>query len=229
MNTVLIIDDDQEIRESLGLLLEQNNIKTITAESSFEAEKIIKKNKIDLILLDIMMPKESGLDFCKRIAPEIEIPIIMLTALDNDFDRIISFEIGAFDYINKPFEPRLLIAKIKSILNTLTKKKHEYQKIHFDNWTLDLISYALINSHANIEHRLSYVETLTLKLLLDENHQLLSRDYIIQKIYSRGYNPEDRTVDLIISRLRKKLEPENVIQTIYGRGYICQAKQVEYI
>lgn len=226
---ILIVDDDHEIRETLCALLTHNGIETITAASTIEAEKLIEKNAISLILLDIMMPNESGLDFCKRIAHKIDIPIIMLTALDNDFDRIISFEIGAFDYINKPFEPRLLIAKIKSILNTLTKKKHEYQKIHFDNWTLDLISYALINSHANIEHRLSYVETLTLKLLLDENHQLLSRDYIIQKIYSRGYNPEDRTVDLIISRLRKKLEPENVIQTIYGRGYICQAKQVEHL
>ncbi|WP_116963329.1 response regulator transcription factor [Fastidiosibacter lacustris] len=232
--TILIVDDDNDVRKLLSDTLTKNNYKAITVGSVNEAQEQINLQKPNLMLLDINLPIENGIDFCRRIHSQHPIPTIMLTASDDDIDRVLAYEVGADHYITKPFNPKVLLATIKAVLRRTTKNSNsmEHQEFHnanyiyFNNWCFDLRERTLINDHG-VSVELTTKEFELLHLLVENDGQTLSRNDLIQSLYGREYNGYDRNIDIMIMRIRKKLEtdPQNpkIIKTIHGKGYLFNA------
>jgi two-component system OmpR family response regulator len=188
----------------------------------------------DLLVLDVMMPGEDGLSVCRRLAPEGDLPIIMLTALGEETDRIVGLEIGADDYLAKPFNPRELLARIKSVLRRSNRDEPVAgtlagRKICFAHWILDTDRQVLIDEAAT-ETPLTTSEFKLLAVLLERARMVLSRDQLLDLTAGRTAGPMDRTIDNQISRLRRKIEPDvlrpSVIKTVRNGGY-CLAADVE--
>jgi two-component system phosphate regulon response regulator OmpR len=214
---ILVIDDDDGIRSLVKQYLNENNFLVTTsnsAENAFEKVLIIK---FDLIVLDVMMPGKSGLDFIKEKKKIIDTPIILLTAKGETVDRVEGLEIGADDYLSKPFEPKELILRIKNILNK-TKKNNQKRIINFDNIKIDL-NKLLIFKNGN-EYKINNTEKIILDKMINDPGKTFSREDIGKLIDS----DKERSIDVIITRLRKKIEvdPKNpkYLQTLRGAGYV---------
>tara|TARA_Y100001970_G_C14140135_1_gene806605 strand:- start:345 stop:1022 length:678 start_codon:yes stop_codon:yes gene_type:complete len=214
---ILVVDDDQTIRELVKEYLDQNNFITSTANSAEDANDKIKTIKFDLIILDIMMPGKSGLDFLKENKSSLDTPIILLTAKGEATDRIEGLEIGADDYLAKPFEPKELILRIKNILNktNIVKDKKE---IEFGNIKINL-NKMIILKH-NKEIKINNTEKKIFEKMLNSPGKVFSRESIGKLIKI----DKERSIDVVITRLRKKIEetPKNpkYLQTIRGEGYV---------
>ena len=229
MIQVLIVDDDKEIRDLLADFLGQYNYRISLARDGNEMRKKIAKDDIDLIILDVMMPGDDGLTLCREIRARSTVPIIMLTAAGEETDRIIGLEMGADDYIAKPFNPRELLARIKAILRRSNENGHQIQqeqrisKRSFEGWRLDLATRALI-SPDGMEVSLSAGEYDLLVAFLENPQRVLSRDQLLDITKNRTAGPFDRSIDVQISRLRHKIEPEpknpTLIKTVRGGGYL---------
>ena len=214
---ILVVDDDDGIRSLIKQYLNENNFLVTTSDSAENAQEKISIIKFDLVVLDIMMPGKSGLDFIKENKFEIDTPIILLTAKGEAEDRVGGLEIGADDYLPKPFEPKELTLRIKNILNK-TKKNNQKRIIKFDNVKIDL-NKLLIFKNQN-EFKINNTEKIILEKMINEPGKTFSREYIGKLIDL----DKERSIDVIITRLRKKIEtdPKNpkYLQTLRGAGYV---------
>ncbi len=214
---ILVVDDDDRIRELVKQYLEENNFLITTAADAFEAKKKIDIIKFDILILDIMMPGKSGLSLTKEIKKTNQTPVILLTAKGESADRIQGLEIGADDYLGKPFEPKELLLRIKNILNK-TQKPHFPNEIYIGNALINLkkLNIKIKNKIVKINPQ----EKQILEKMLEEPGKVFSRNDI-GKIINL---PKERTVDVMITRLRQKIEsnPKNpkYLQTIRGSGYV---------
>jgi two-component system OmpR family response regulator len=224
---ILVVDDHREIRESLAQFLRKNGRRATAVESAEAARKAIKENRIDVVVLDIMMPGEDGLSLCRHLRATTQLPVIMLTAMAEDTDRVIGLEMGADDYVIKPFNPRELVARIKAVLrraNSMPRQRVPLDRgrIRFDRWTLDAAQRELINADG-VAVPLSTVEFLLLSAFVNHPRMVLSRDQLLDLTRGRAANVFDRSVDNQVSRLRRKIERDprkpTLIKTHWGGGY----------
>ena len=218
---ILVVDDDDGIRSLVKKYLNENNFLISTAENAEDAKKKIKLIKFDLIILDIMMPGKSGLEFIQENKKKLETPIILLTAKGEPSERIEGLEIGADDYLPKPFEPKELILRIKNILNK-TKKISQKRIIEFDKIKIDLNKLTILKNDK--EFKINNTEKIILEKMINNPGKTFSRENIGILI---NLNKE-RSIDVIITRLRKKIEddPKNpkFLQTMRGAGYVLWIK-----
>ena len=214
---ILVVDDDNGIRSLVKKYLNENNFLVTTAESAEDAGEKIKIIKFDLIILDIMMPGQNGLEFIQQNRKKIETPIILLTAKGDAIERIEGLEIGADDYLPKPFEPKELILRIKNILEK-TNKKDQKKLIKFENIQIDLNKQLIFKN--KIEYKINNTEKIILEKMINNPGKTFER-LEIGKLIDLD---KERSIDVIITRLRKKIEldPKNpkFLQTIRGAGYV---------
>mgnify|MGYP006166748555 CR=1 FL=1 len=214
---ILVVDDDDGIRDLVKQYLIQNNFVVTTANSAEDANEKIKVVKFDLIVLDIMMPGKSGLEFTIENKNNLNTPIILLTAKGEASDRVEGLEIGADDYLPKPFEPKELILRIKNILNK-TKLKNKKRVIDFGNITIDLNRHIIFKE--NKEFKINNTEKTILEVMINSPGKTFSRE----EIGGITNLDKERSIDVIITRLRKKIEsdPKNpkYLQTLRGEGYV---------
>ena len=214
---ILVVDDDEGIRSLIKQYLNENNFLVTTSNSAENAEEKISIIKFDLIVLDIMMTGKSGLDFIKQNKSKIDTPIILLTAKGEAENRVEGLEIGADDYLPKPFEPKELILRIKNILNK-TIKTEQVRIIEFENVKIDLNKLLILKDDK--EFKINNTEKIILERMINNPGKTFSREDIGQLIEL----DKERSIDVIITRLRKKIEidPKNpkYLQTIRGAGYV---------
>ena len=214
---ILVVDDDDGIRDLVKQYLSENNFLITTAKNAEEAKEKISIIKFDLIVLDIMMPGKTGLEFTLENKDKINTPIILLTAKGEATERIKGLEVGADDYLPKPFEPKELILRIKNILNK-TKNKNKQKIIEFDNVKINLSKLLIIQNKK--EFKINNTEKIILEKMINAPGQTFSRESIGKLINL----DKERSIDVIITRLRKKIEidPKNpkYLQTIRGTGYV---------
>ena len=214
---ILVVDDDDRIRELVKQYLLENKYLVTTAKDAFDAKDKIEIIKFDLIVLDIMMPKKSGLELTFEIKKEINLPIILLTAKGETSERVMGLEFGADDYLSKPFEPKELLLRIRNILNK-TLQKNNINKISIGNSILDL-SKLTINRNGK-KYKINNTEKLILEKMIRSSGKVFSREEIGKLI---NINKE-RSIDVIITRLRQKVEIDSknpqYLQTIRGSGYV---------
>jgi len=214
---ILVVDDDDGIRLLVKQYLNKNNFLVTTANSAESAAEKISIIKFDLIILDIMMPGKSGLEFTVENKSKINTPIILLTAKGEAKERVEGLEIGADDYLPKPFEPKELVLRIKNILNK-TKKNDQKRIIKFDNIKIDLNKLLIIKNE--YEFKINNTEKIILEKMINEPGKTFSREDIGKLINL----DKERSIDVVITRLRKKIEidPKNpkYLQTLRGAGYV---------
>ena len=217
---ILICDDDPVVHESLGLYLDNDNFTHIDAYDGRESLEMAQANKPDLILLDVMMPEMSGLDVCRELRKTMATPIIMLTAKGEEIDKIVGLELGADDYIVKPFSPREVIARVKAVLRRFGETPKQSSILSFNGLEINLNNYAVKSNGESVPCTPKEVEILY--LLASHPGQVFGRDQILESVWGIDYNGDSRTVDTHIKRIRQKITYDNApwsIQTIYGIGY----------
>jgi two-component system phosphate regulon response regulator OmpR len=214
---ILVVDDDEGIRLLVKKYLNENNYLVTTADTAENADQKIKLINFDLIILDIMMPGKSGLEFIKENKNKLETPVILLTAKGEAIERVEGLEIGADDYLPKPFEPRELILRIQNILDK-TKKNNQKRVVEFENVKIDLNKQLILKK--NTEYKINNTEKIILEKMINNPGKVFSREDICLLIYLN----KERSIDVIITRLRKKIEvsPKNpkFLQTIRGSCYV---------
>jgi two-component system OmpR family response regulator len=227
-NKILIVDDDRDIRSLLADYLELNGYLAVTAADGIAMWATLNEHKFDLLVLDLNMPGDDGLTLCRNLRAKSNLPVIMLTARSEPLDRIIGLEMGADDYLPKPFEPRELLARIRSVLRRSNSSLHdgsgaEVQKLKFADWTLDLTARHLI-SPDDMVVALSGAEYRLLNIFLEQPNQVLNRDQLLNIMHGRDADPFDRSIDIQISRLRQKLREDartpQIIKTVRNGGYV---------
>lgn len=228
---LLVVDDDTELRNLLGDYLRKNGYQVSLAADGVAMQALLAEHSIDLIVLDLMLPGEDGLVLCRNLRAHSNLPVIMLTARGDETDRIIGLEMGADDYLPKPFNPRELLARIKSVLrraqalpDSLEVSNNRY--LYFGNWQLDTIAR---NLHAKdgLVVALSGAEYRLLKVFLDHANRILSREQLLDLTLGKDADPFDRSIDVQISRLRQRLgdnakEPA-IIKTVRSEGYVLSS------
>lgn len=229
---ILIVDDDREIRDLTARFLRKHGFRVDDAANGREMDAQLADGKFDLVVLDLMMPGEDGLSICRRLRADSAIPVIMLTALGEETDRIVGLEMGADDYLPKPFNPRELLARIKAVLRRAGTAVDDDppdtagRALRFAGWTLDLARREL---HAPDDALvpLTAGEFDLLVALAERPQRVLSRDQLLDLTRGREAGPFDRSIDVQLSRLRRKIEddPRNpaLIKTVRGGGYMLAA------
>ena len=228
---VAVVDDHRDIRELVGRYLTQNGYRVSVAESAAAFRRIHERSAFDLVVLDIMMPGEDGLQLCRHLRATADVPIILLTAIIEDTDRIIGLEMGADDYLTKPFNPRELLARIRAVLrrsNSLPprQQRRPANAVRFDRWTFEVGRRELVGADG-VAVPLSTAEFRLLHVFLDHPGLVLSREQLLDLTVGRAADVFDRSIDNQVSRLRKKIEidPKNpaLIKTHWGGGYSFEA------
>ena len=229
---ILIVDDDAEIRGLIREYLQKHGYRVATAANGRELRSAVQTARPDLVVLDLMLPGEDGLELCRELRTGSNVPIIMLTARGDETDRIVGLEMGADDYLPKPFSPRELLARIKSVLRRARAlpenlKQEEVSSFRFAGWTLDAATRNL-TSPEGVVVPLSGTEFRLLRIFLEHPNRVLTRDQLIDLMLSRDANPFDRAIDVQVSRLRHRLgedakEPA-IIKTVRGQGYVFAAE-----
>ncbi len=219
---ILICDDDPVVHESLGLYLTSEGYEHQSAYDGQQALEMFDNQHPDLIVLDLMMPKMSGTDVCRTIRQKSSVPIIMLTAKGEEIDRILGLELGADDYIVKPFSPREVLARIKAVLRRFSEKTEEEDSsiIRLPQLEISLENYQVKAAGKVIPCTPKEVEIL--HMLTSNVGQVFSREQILSRVWGYDYFGDTRTVDAHIKRIRQKLPQENVpwaLKTVYGVGY----------
>lgn len=225
---ILIVDDNREIRDLLTRLLTKDGLRVSTAPDGRAMRKVLGESRIDLIVLDLMLPGEDGLTLCRQLRAESAIPVIMLTAKGEEIDRVVGLEMGADDYVAKPFSSRELLARIKAVLRRAQSlpadaRSSEGANFRFAGWTLDMAKRELVSADGVIVP-LSTGEYDLLLAFIRHPQRVLSRDQLLDLARGRAATVFDRSIDTQVSRLRRKIEgnpkdPE-VIKTVWGGGYI---------
>jgi len=224
---LLVVDDDEGIRELLQEYLEHNGYRVSAVDSGEGMWKVLEKDHVDLIILDLMLPGEDGLTLCRQLRTGSSMPVIMLTALGDETDRIVGLEMGADDYLPKPFSPRELLARIRGVLRRTGGEAGDAPIIRFAGWTLDRASLHLV-SPEGIVVNLSRGEGRLLEVFLAHPNRVLNRDQLMEMLQGRDWGPFDRSIDVQVSRLRRRLgdDPQepSLIKTIRGEGYLFAAR-----
>lgn len=231
--TILIVDDEKHILELVKFNLEKEGYRVISAQNGLQAFETAKAEKPDLILLDVMLPEIDGFEVCRMIQRDSEIgeiPIIMLTARSEEIDKILGLEIGADDYITKPFSPRELLARVKAMLRRVQKTQSPVDEardvISIDGLVIDSERFEVLLDGNRLD--LTPKEFELLKFLVRSKGRVLTRDYLLEKIWGYEYIGDSRTVDVHIRHLRQKLESDpaspQFIETVRGIGYRFKEK-----
>lgn len=225
---VLIVDDDPAIREGIAQVFERAGFEAITAKDAAAMDVALGENTVDLVILDLMMPGEDGLSACKRLSGPGRPPIIMLSALGDDADRIVGLELGADDYLPKPCNPRELVARARAVLRRAKEADvgATGDVVRFAGFRLDLARRALVDRDGVVV-ALSTGEFRLLRAFVERPQRVLSREQLLDLAFADSADVFDRAVDVQISRLRKKLERpglEDLIHTVRGEGYLFAAK-----
>ncbi|MCJ8142598.1 response regulator transcription factor [Ancylobacter sp. A5.8] len=220
---ILVVDDDQEIRKLLGRYLQSQGYRVSLAEDAYSAEAVLADGRIDLVVLDLMLPGMSGLDLCRSLRARSRLPIILLTALKEDVDRIIGLEIGADDYLGKPFNPRELLARIRAVLRRAAPPEGPapMHSFRFAGFTADPGTRVIVNAEG-VDLGLTGAEFDLLLAFLERPGRLLSRDQLLDITQGRDATPFDRSIDVLVSRLRRKLGDAGSFQmfkTLRNGGY----------
>jgi two-component system OmpR family response regulator len=227
---ILVVDDDREIRDLLNRFLVKHGLRVSTARDGIEMTRILDGAAIDLVVLDLMLPGEDGLSLCRKLRSTTNLPVIMLTAMGEDTDRIVGLEMGADDYLPKPFNPRELLARIKAVLRrvqSLPAASPKGDTARFDGWILDLGTRRLTSPQGE-EVELSTGEYDLLLAFATHPRRVLSRDQLLDLARGRTAAPFDRSVDIQVMRLRRKIEADpkepRLIKTVRGGGYMFAAE-----
>jgi len=221
--SILIIDDDAKLNSLITKYLTNNGFKATTTENPKDGLVKLKNHHFDLLILDIMLPEMDGFETCKHIRKESEIPIIMLTARGDVTDKIVGLELGADDYLAKPFEPRELLARIQSVLRRTEPRLNSNELIKLKNFILDPNKRTCLYNNKDME--LTSTEYELLLLFVKYNGKVLSRDEIMQNTRGISWMSFDRSVDVMVSRLRNKFKSlgkskEQIIKTVHSVGYM---------
>jgi two-component system, OmpR family, response regulator len=234
--TVLIVDDDEEIRDLLVRFLSRNGFVALSAGNEPDMQAALRSASVDLVILDLMLPKVSGLDICRALRARSSIPILILTAKDEVMERILGLELGADDYLTKPFNPRELLARVRAILRRAraedgTPGRPRGSVIEFARWTLD-VRRRLLLSPDGVAVDLSVAEFDLLMAFLEHPRQVLTREQLVEATGGRGPANLGRSIDVQVSRLRRRFEVDQgqppMIKTVRGAGYmflypVCRA------
>lgn len=229
---ILVLDDDRDIRELLAEYLDANGYRTLAAADGVEMWRVLETHHPDLLVLDLNLPGEDGLALCRKLRVKSSLPIIMLTARGDPVDRILGLEMGADDYLTKPFEPRELLARIRSVLRRTQLPQAQSEspptgRLCFAGWTLDLQARHLLNAE-DVVISLSGGEFRLLRIFLEHPNRVLSRDHLLNLTKGRDADPFDRSIDLQVSRLRQKLGDDakspQLIKTFRNEGYLLAAQ-----
>lgn len=230
MVSILIVDDDAQIRQLLREYLAGFGMSVVSVADGIAMNETLDSGNFDLIILDLMLPGEDGLSLCRNLRTKSNIPILMLTARGEAMDRVVGLEIGADDYIVKPFEPRELVARINTILRRSRGDRevgNEPKQAAFMGWRLDYILRHLV-SPDELVIPLSNAEFRLLAVLVKHPNRVLSRDFLLDEARGRNMDMFDRSIDILISRVRQKLNDDprtpSLIKTVRGEGYIFDAK-----
>ncbi|MFA9462185.1 response regulator [Thiohalorhabdus methylotrophus] len=224
---ILVVDDHREIRELLSEYLERQGYRVSVAADGEAARRVLREAALDLVVLDIMMPGEDGLSLCRHLRATTELPVIFLTAVAEDTDRVIGLELGADDYLTKPFNPRELLARVKAVLrrtNSLPPQRSagDAERIAFGGRVLDVAQREVVGPDG-VALPLSTGEFNLLMAFLDHPRVVLSRDQLLDRTRGREAGAYDRSIDNQVSRLRRKIEADpahpGLIKTIWGAGY----------
>lgn len=218
---ILVVDDDTRLRSLLQRFLRENGFLVSTAKGAAEAREAMRAYQFDLLIVDIMMPEETGLEFLAALRQESSVPVIMLTAMGDTEDRITGLENGADDYLPKPFEPKELVLRIKSILKRAPKEKTEIsEKLNLGQCIYDMQQKELVTKQGQVIH-ITPVEQALLNVLGAKSGQIFTREKLAE-ILGAGQSP--RSIDVQITRLRKKIERDSknprYLQTVRGKGYM---------
>jgi two-component system OmpR family response regulator len=228
---ILIVDDDAEIRTLLRDYLERNGLRASAVADGRAMRAALADGRYDLVVLDLMLPGEDGLTLCRELRAHSNLPVIMLTARGEDTDRIVGLEMGADDYLPKPFNPRELLARIKVVLrrapSPLPEDASAARRLQFAGWTLEVARRQLV-SPAGVVTPLSGGEYRLLRIFLDRPQRVLSRDQLLDLTRGREAAPYDRSIDVQVGRLRRRLADDAaaLIQTVRGEGYVLAAEVV---
>jgi two-component system, OmpR family, response regulator len=225
---ILVVDDDRDIRELLKDYLETNGFIALVAANGREMARVLSSNPVDLVILDLMMPGDDGLTLLKRERQKSQLPVIILSARSEESDKVVGLELGADDFVSKPFKPRELLARVRSVLRraelALQPQEAETQLVYrFMGWQLDAAARRLTDS-AGEEVVLTTGEMRLLLALLSRPNRVLSRDWLLETTQGRESGPFDRSIDVVMSRLRNRLRDDpatpSIIQTVRGEGYL---------
>ena len=223
---ILIVDDDENICELLRLYLEKEGYETVVANDGEQAVALAQKHSPDLVLLDIMLPKLDGWQVCREIRKFSEMPIIMITAKGEIFDKILGLELGADDYITKPFDTKEVIARVKAVLRRSNdKNKKQISEVKFDKLRINLTNYELEVDGKEIAAPPKELELIY--HLANNPNRVYTRDQLLDEVWGFDYYGDSRTVDVHVKRLREKLEnisDEWALKTVWGVGYKFEVK-----
>lgn len=231
---ILLVDDERSIRDPLSNFLQKNGYRVTATADAENARRALGANAIDLLILDIMMPGEDGLSLCRHVREKGDLPIILLTARSEETDRIVGLEMGADDYVVKPFSPRELVARIKAIMRRAAQGNAREaappaRAFQFGDWSLNTDDWTLTGADG-VAIPLSTADYRLLIAFLERPRQVLTRDQLLDLTQGREANPFDRAIDNQISRLRRKIEPDpkapSIIKTVWGGGYMLSADVV---
>ena len=225
---ILVVDDDPKIRNGVSKLLAEQGLRTTTASGGREMQAKLANANVDLVILDVMMPGEDGLSLCRKLAAETQIPVILLTALASETDRVIGLEIGAEDYVCKPFSPRELLARVRVVLRRmdqrrLAKSDTKVTRYRFEGWVLDVRGRTLTSATGG-HVELTTGEFDLLQAFVEHPNVVLNRDQLLDLARGRASLTVDRAIDVQVMRLRRKLEVDpaspQLIKTVRNSGYI---------
>ncbi|WP_137173064.1 response regulator [Massilia sp. HP4] len=225
---ILVVDDHADIRDPLAAFLRRHDLEVMTAADAQAARALLREHRIDLVVLDIMLPGEDGLSLCRHLAETSGTPVILLTAMAGQDERVAGLEIGADDYVTKPFDPRELVARIKGLLRRLSRAATGWpgRRYAFGDWTLDMDKRELRDAGGE-PVALSSSELRLLGVLVERAGKVLSRDELLDLTRDGEVQNFDRSIDSQVSRLRKKLESDprrpRLLKTSWGDGYVFTA------
>lgn len=223
---ILVVEDDRQIRDLVAQFLELNGLTVTAVTDGIEMDKALKDEAVSLVVLDRMLPGEDGLSICRRLRANSDMPVILLTALSDDIERIIGLEMGADDYVGKPFNPRELLARIRAVLRRRDNPHgivEEVSAFTFLGWRLDAAARRLSNPDG-VRIAVTGAEFELLRALCEHAGRVLSRDTLLDLTQGRAAAPFERSIDVLISRLRQKIERDprdpDIIRTIRSSGYL---------
>lgn len=228
---ILVVDDEPEIRRLLRDYLSRNGFEAVMARDGREMWQALERHAVDLVVLDLMLPDTDGLTLCRDLRAKSNMPVLMLTARGEEVDRIVGIEMGADDYLVKPFNPRELLARIKSILRRTRALPpnllpEPVRCLRFADWCLDTAT-RLLTTPDGVATPLSGGEYRLLRILLDHPNRVVNRDQLTELIHGREAEPYDRAIDVQVSRLRVRLHDDSrepqLIKTVRGEGYVLAA------
>lgn len=233
---ILVVDDDRDIRTLLSEYLQKNGYRVTAVAEGKAMRRALEQTHVDLIVLDLMLPGEDGLKLCRDLRTRSQIPVLMLTAMGEEIDRVLGLEVGADDYLPKPFSPRELLGRIRAILRRTAHMPRDPDLSNalgyrFAEWQLDLTTRTLTHADGS-QVALNGAEFRLLSILLSHASRVLSRAQLMELLRGRELDPFDRSVDVRISRLRQNLRDDarapRIIKTIYGEGYVIGVPIEQY-